>query len=94
MITICMIINSVGNAVPPVFVFPRARLHDSLMFGVPPGNLGLVNSSHSSWITGPLFLKVLEHVKKHSRSPNLLMDNRESRCTLDSILHTREMVSH
>jgi len=90
-----MIISSVRNTVPPVFIFPRARLHDSLMFGVPPGSFGLVNSPHSIWITGPLFLKVLEHVKKHSRSPKeddiiLLMDNHESHCTLDSILHARE----
>ena len=44
MITVCMIINSVGNNVPPVFISLRARLHDSLMFGAPPGSLGLVNS--------------------------------------------------
>ena len=68
MITVCMIISSVGNTVPPVFIFPRARLHDSLMFDAPPGSLWLVNSPQSCWITGPLFLKVLEHVKKHSRS--------------------------
>ena len=81
--------------VPSVFIFPRARLRDSLMFGVPPGSLGLVNSPQSGWITGPLFLKVLQHVKKHSRSPKedhiiLLMDNHESHCTLDSILNARE----
>ena len=95
MITVCMIISSVGNTVPPIFIFPRAGLHDSLMFGVPPGSLGLVNSPQSIWITGPLFLKVLEHVKKHSRSPEedhiiLLMDSHGSLCTLDSILHARE----
>ena len=28
MITVCMIISSVGNTIPPVFIFPRARLHD------------------------------------------------------------------
>lgn len=28
MITVCMIVNAVGNAALPVFVFPRARLHD------------------------------------------------------------------
>jgi hypothetical protein len=48
MITVCMIINYVGNTVPPVFIFPRARLHDSLMLGAPPGSLGLVNSPQSS----------------------------------------------
>ena len=52
MITVCMIISSVGNTVPPVFIFPRARLHDSPMFGAPPGSFGLVNSPQSSWITG------------------------------------------
>ena len=28
--TVCMMINSVGTTVPPVFILPRARLHDSL----------------------------------------------------------------
>jgi hypothetical protein len=31
MITVCMIIHSVGNTVPQAFIFPKARLHDSLM---------------------------------------------------------------
>jgi len=61
----------------------------------PPGSLGLVNSPQSSWMTGPLFLKVLEHVKKHTRSSKedhiiLLMDNCETHSTLDSILCARE----
>jgi hypothetical protein len=37
-----MIINSIDKTVPPVFVFPRASHHDLLMFGAPPGSLGLV----------------------------------------------------
>jgi len=94
MITVCMIINSVSNTVPTVVILPRARLHDSLMLGVPPGSMGLVNSPHSSWITGPVFLKILECVKKHTRSSKedhiiLLMDNHESHCTLVSILYAR-----
>ena len=95
MITTCMIMDSVDNTVPPVFIFPRARLHDSLMFGAPPGSLGLVKSPQSNWITRPLFLKVLEHVKKHTRISKedrsfLLMNNNESHHTLDSNLYTRE----
>jgi hypothetical protein len=39
------------NIVPQVFIFPRARLRDSLMSGTPPGSLGLVNNPQSSWIT-------------------------------------------
>ena len=46
-------------------------------------------------MTGSLFLRVLEHVKKHTRSSNedciiLLMGNHESNCNLDSILYARE----
>jgi hypothetical protein len=94
MITLCMIINSVGDTVPPVFISPRVRLNDSLMFGAPSGSLELVNSPQSRWITGPLLLKVLEYVKKHTRSSKedriiLLMDKHESHCTLDSMFYAR-----
>jgi len=93
-ITACMIISSVGNTVPPVFIFPT-RLNDSLMLGALPRRLELVYSPQSSWVTGPLFLRVLEHVKKYTRSSKedriiLLMDSHESHCTLDSIQYARE----
>ena len=86
---ICMIINSVRNTV----VFPS--LHDLVIFGAPPGSLELVNIPQSSWITGPLVLKALEHVKKHTRISKedhiiLPMDNHERHCPLDSILYARE----
>ena len=82
MITVCIIVSSVGNTVPPVFIVPRSRLHDSLMFGSPRGSLGLVNSFQSSSITRPLFLKVLEYLKKYTSSSRedviiLLMDSRK-----------------
>ena len=41
-ITVCMIISSVGNTEPPVFIFPRTRLHDSLVFGASHRSLRLV----------------------------------------------------
>ena len=97
MIAVCMIISSVDNTVPLAFIFPRARLHDSLSIGAPPGSLCLVNSPQSIWMTGHLhvFLKDLEHAKKHTRIFKehpiiLLMDNHENYCTLDSILYARE----
>ena len=94
MITTCMIMDSVDNTVPPVFIFPT-RLNDSLMLGALPRRLELVYSPQSSWVTGPLFLRVLEHVKKYTRSSKedriiLLMDSHESHCTLDSIQYARE----
>jgi hypothetical protein len=39
-ITVCMIVNTVGNAIPPVFVFLRARFNYTMLFGAPPGSLG------------------------------------------------------
>jgi hypothetical protein len=42
-----MIVNIVGNAITPVFVFLRARFHDTMLFGAPPGSLGIVNSPQS-----------------------------------------------
>jgi len=66
------------------------------MFGAPPESFGLVNIPQSRWITGPLFLKALEHVKKNTKSSKedpifLLKDNNESHCTLDSNLYATEI---
>lgn len=63
MVTMCMIINAVGNTVPRVFIFPRAKFYKSMMFGAPPGSLGLVNRPKSGWMTGPLFLEVLNTLR-------------------------------
>lgn len=95
MITMCMIINALGNTVPPVFIFPRARFHDSMLFGAPTGSLGLANSSKSGYMIGPLFLEVLKHIKKHTRCSVdnkilLVMDNHESHCTLDAVLFAKD----
>lgn len=41
-ITACMIVNTVGNGIPPVFIFPRVRFHDTVLFAAPPEILGLL----------------------------------------------------
>jgi len=69
----------------------------TLVIFTPPGGLWLVNSPQSSWITGPLLLKVLEVARKRIRiykedSIILLKENHERHCTLDSILCARENV--
>lgn len=95
LITMCGIISALGNTVPPVFIFPRARFHDTMLNGAPSGSLGLANSPNSGWMTKELFLKVLKHIKHHtqcsSESPILiLMDNHETHCSLETILFARE----
>ncbi|KAH9632634.1 hypothetical protein HF086_004752 [Spodoptera exigua] len=83
LITMCGIVNAIGNALPPVFIFPRALFHDSMLFGAPTGSVGYANSPTSGWMIGPLFIKVLEHLKRLTRCSKedpilLLMDNHES----------------
>lgn len=95
LITMCAIISATGNTVPPVFIFPRARLHDTLMNGSVPGSIGLANSPSSGWMTNELFIDVLNHLIKHTNctkdSPILLiMDNHETHCHLNAILLARE----
>ena len=62
LLTMCAIISASGNTLPPVFVFPRARMHAELMLNSPEGSIGLANSPTSDWMTANLFLKVLEHL--------------------------------
>lgn len=95
MITICMIVSAVGNRIPPVFIFPRAKFHPYMLNGAPEGSLGLANSPKSGWMTGPLFIEVLKHIQKHTNCSKdnkilILMDNHETHCTLDSVLFARD----
>lgn len=62
-ITVGMIIRTAGNNLPADFIYPRAIFPDYLMFVAQPGSLGMVISPLSSWIRGPLLLKVLEIAK-------------------------------
>jgi hypothetical protein len=95
LLTVCAIVSAIGNVIPPVFIFPRARMHDWLMLNAPEGSLGLANCPASGWMTGALFVHVLEHIKKYTRCSKedpilLLLDNHESHCTLDGIMYSRD----
>lgn len=95
LVTMCAIVNACGNSVPPVFVYPRARFHDNMLKGAPPGSLGLPNSPTSGWMTGPLFVRVLEHIQKYTKCSKddpilILMDNHESHCTLEAVIYARD----
>jgi hypothetical protein len=56
---VCMIVSAVGNDIPPVFVFPRVTFRDTMLYGAPPGSLGIVvNSPQIGWMTNPWFVSV------------------------------------
>lgn len=95
LITMCAIVNALGNTIPPVFIFSRARLLDSMLNGAPTGSVGFANSPTSGWMTGALFLKVLQHIQNYTRCTKedkilILLDNHESHCTIDAINFARE----
>ncbi|KAJ8910823.1 hypothetical protein NQ315_004683, partial [Exocentrus adspersus] len=95
LVTIVGIVSASGNVVPPVFIFPRARFHETFMTGAPPGSLGLVNSPSRGWMYALPFLKTLEHLVSHTRCSMqdpifLLMDNHESHCSLEAVIYAKE----
>lgn len=88
LVTICCTMNAVGNAIPPYFVFPRVKFVEMMLNGAPTGSKGATTSS--GWMNSELFIKVLEHFIKHSKSSPenktlLLMDNHESHISIEAI---------
>lgn len=87
------IVNAVGNAFPPVFVFPRVRYKDSFINGSPSGSLGL--ASRNGWMVAELFIDVLKHILKHTQCTLtnpilLLMDNHCSHISIEAISYAKE----
>jgi len=81
LVTMCLAVNAVGNAIPPMFIFPRVNYKDHFIRGGPPGCGG--TSNKSGWMQGEQFLQFMQHFKNHVR-PTLekkvliLLDNHES----------------
>lgn len=99
MITMCAIINAAGNTIPPVFIYPRARMHDTLMKGAVTGSIGFANCPSSGWMTSALFYKILEHIQNHTKCSKetpilLIMDNHETHCSLECSLCKRSWNCH
>lgn len=93
LITMCAIVSATGMALPPVLVFPRKNFREVLMNGAPEGSLGL--AYESGWMTSGNFVKVLQHVAKHTHaSPSneiiLVMDNHDSHIALDCVLYAKQ----
>lgn len=94
-ITVTMIgcINAIGNAIPPMLIFPRVFYKEHMLKGAPPGSVGDANSS--GWSTEVLFRKYLDHfishVKPSKEKPALIiMDNHETHISIDIIDKSRE----
>ncbi|KAG5888593.1 hypothetical protein JTB14_004775 [Gonioctena quinquepunctata] len=93
LVTMCGIISAVGASIPPLYIFPRVRMEDQFFHGAVPGAVGYAEKS--GWMSTRVFLKLLEHIKKHTNSSPtnqilLLMDNHETHVSLDAISFARE----
>lgn len=93
LVTFVGIVNATGNFLPPIYVVPRMRTPEVYITGAPVSSLVLNNKS--GWMTKELFLKVLEHMKNHTRCsieyPILvLLDNHESHVSLQAIKFCKE----
>lgn len=62
LVTVVCAVNATGNAVPPMFIFPRVRYKDH--FITPPGSIG--TSTRSGWINEDTFAEFLEHLVQHT----------------------------
>jgi len=59
LVTICCAVNAVGQALPPMFVFPRVHFRDHFIRDAPAGSAG---SAHpSGWMTAENFVRFLQH---------------------------------
>ena len=86
--TMCCCINAIGNALPPVYIFPRVHFKNYMLKDAPAGSLGLAYPS--GWMTGDLFAETLGHFIKFMKisksNPGLLlMDNHISHLSIEAI---------
>lgn len=84
-ITVCGCISASGSFIPPMFIYPRARMSDQLKRNGPVG--AKYTCSLKGWITEELFVEWLHHFKLHTAcsidNPVLLIvDNHTSHCSL------------
>ncbi|XP_072401124.1 uncharacterized protein [Diabrotica undecimpunctata] len=93
LVTFCGIITATGITIPPLYVYPRVRMKDHLLYGIVPGAVGY--ATKSGWMSTAVFVKLLEHIHKHMPSTRenpvlLLVDNHETHVSLDAINYCRE----
>lgn len=91
-VTVVCAMSSNGNYVPPALIFARKNLKQELGDNVPPGTLLL--AQESGWMTGPVFLKYLEHFQKHTKANVddkilLIVDGHSSHKYLEALLFAK-----
>lgn len=93
LVTVVCAANALGNAIPPVFIFPGAFYEDNFVESGPVGSVGTANSA--GWMQDAAFLVFLEHFKKFSNASLthkvlLVLDTHSSHVHIDTIDFCKE----
>ena len=88
LVTVACAVNAIGNAIPPMMIFPRVRYNDRFIFGAPAGTIGA--ATKSGWMTEESFLVFLAHFRRHAKpaadNPVLLvLDNHASHLSVQAL---------
>lgn len=91
-ITAMCCMNAAGTFLPPMFIYPRKRMMESLLNGAPPSSVA--SCSPNGWTDGSCFLKWLQHfvaIVKPSREDKhiLILDGHQSHKTYDAVQFAR-----
>ena len=89
--------NAAGMYIPPMFIFPRKRMVDSLMNGSPPQSVGYCSAN--GWTDSSLFLQWLQHFQKCTNASIaaqqiIILDGHHSHKTLAAVEYARENGIH
>lgn len=93
LVTLVCACSAAGVFLPPMFIFPRKRMVESLMNGAPPQSVGY--ASQSGWTDAQLFIKWIAHFADFTNaSPDnpqlILLDGHHSHKTLEAIEFCRD----
>lgn len=91
-VTVICATNAVGNYIPPMFIFPRKRMVDTLMNNAPAGAIG--HCTESGWTDERSFLKWLKHFCEYAKPSVeekhvLILDGHHSHKTLAAVEFAR-----
>jgi len=82
-----------GQALPPVYIFPRVHYKPHMLKGAPNGSLG--PACQSGWMNAELFVEAFTHFLKHmnasaSKPAVLVMDNHIRHLSVETVNLARE----
>lgn len=92
-VTVVTAVSALGNAVPPMFVFPRKQFKTHFLNGGPPECIGAGNAS--GWVTDEEFYQFMQHFITHvkpsmERPVLLVLDNHSSHLNVKTLNLAKE----